>query len=48
MNSVYEHDNDNDLRGMNPMTDRLRRTLRRLDEWTLIAFNPRLPSDFRR
>ncbi len=46
MNSVYEHDND--FEGMNPMTDRLRRTLRRLDEWTLIAFNPRLPSDFRR
>jgi len=25
---------------MNPMTDRLRRAMRRLDEWTLIAFNP--------
>ena len=22
------------------MTDRLRRAVRRLDEWTLIAFNP--------
>jgi hypothetical protein len=25
---------------MNTMTDRLRRAVRRLDEWTLIAFNP--------
>ncbi len=25
------------------MTDRLRRALRRFDEWTLIAFNPTLP-----
>jgi hypothetical protein len=32
---------------MNTMTDRLRRALRRLDEWTLIAFNPRLPADHR-
>jgi hypothetical protein len=33
---------------MNPMTNRLRRALRALDEWTLTAFNPRLPSDLRR
>jgi hypothetical protein len=33
---------------MNTMTDRFRSALRRLDEWTLIAFNPRLPSDRRR
>lgn len=30
------------------MNDRLRRTLRRLDAWTLTVFNPRLPSDRRR
>jgi hypothetical protein len=33
---------------MNPMTDRLLSALRRLDAWTLIVFNPRLPSDRRR
>lgn len=26
------------------MIDRIRRALRRLDDWTLIAFNPRYPS----
>jgi hypothetical protein len=31
--------------GVNPMTDRLLGALRRLDTWTLIVFNPRLPSD---
>jgi hypothetical protein len=25
------------------MTDRLRHALRRFDDWTLVAFNPRLP-----
>jgi hypothetical protein len=26
------------------MIDRIRRALRRLDDWTLVAFNPRYPS----
>ncbi len=30
------------------MTDRIRRALRRFDEWTLVTFNPYLPSDHRR
>lgn len=30
------------------MTDRIRRALRRLDDWTLTTFNPRLPADRRR
>src|ERR1700733_13172115 len=34
--------------GMNPMTDPLLSALRRIDAWTLIVFNPRLPSDRRR
>ncbi len=42
MNRVYEHD-DISGRTQHIMTDRLRRTLRRLDAWTLYAFNPRLP-----
>lgn len=29
------------------MTARIRRALRRLDDWTLTVFNPRLPADHR-
>jgi hypothetical protein len=29
------------------LTLRLRRALRRLDDWTLTVFNPRLPADHR-
>lgn len=29
------------------MIDRIRRALRRFDDWTLVAFNPRLPSNER-
>jgi hypothetical protein len=31
----------------NRSTDRVRRVLRRLDDWTLTVFNPYLPSDRR-
>jgi hypothetical protein len=30
------------------MSDLIRRTLRRLDRWTLTVFNPYYPSDHRR
>jgi hypothetical protein len=36
---VQGHD-DRRTEGNEPMTDRLRRAMRRLDDWTLIAFNP--------
>lgn len=29
------------------MTDRIRRALQRLDDWTLTAFNPRYPTPSR-
>ena len=41
MNRVYEHDTEAP-EGMITMTDRLRRALRRFDDWTLVAFNPPL------
>ena len=42
MNQVYEHD-DTSGRTDHTMTVRLRRALRRIDDWTLYAFNPRVP-----
>jgi hypothetical protein len=45
IDSLYRvSDTEHELKEL-PMTDLVRRTLRRLDRWTLTVFNPYIASD---